>query len=198
MTRNINDIETVYKIILSAARELFSHFGFKKTAVDDIAKKAMVAKGTVYNYFKSKEDIFQKVFNNEGENMLLIMKNAVDNADTPQNKLREMLISKIKFYNNFYLIHEAKKMNSGKLLPIIRKEQNNIIKKETQMIRDILSKGVENSVFNVKNIDITAKALAVAIKGLEVGWSIDMDYNEAVDEIDTLLPLLFKGLEIRI
>ena len=48
--------------IISAAGELFTASGFTATSIDDIASRAGVAKGAVYHHFKSKEQIFQRVF----------------------------------------------------------------------------------------------------------------------------------------
>jgi AcrR family transcriptional regulator len=48
--------------ILSAARQLFAARGFSATSIDDIAGRAGVAKGAVYHHFKSKEQIFARVF----------------------------------------------------------------------------------------------------------------------------------------
>lgn len=44
--------------IASAARELFSEYGYRAVSVAQIAEKADIAKGTVYLYFKDKEDLF--------------------------------------------------------------------------------------------------------------------------------------------
>jgi len=49
-----------YKIkesIKRAAQELFRKFGYHKTSVNEIAKKAKIAKATIYKYFDSKEDV---------------------------------------------------------------------------------------------------------------------------------------------
>jgi len=48
--------------ILSAARHLFTAHGFNPTSIDDIARRARVAKGAVYHHFESKEQIFARVF----------------------------------------------------------------------------------------------------------------------------------------
>jgi AcrR family transcriptional regulator len=45
--------------IKQAARELYRKFGYHKTSVNEIAKKAGVAKATIYKYFDSKEAILQ-------------------------------------------------------------------------------------------------------------------------------------------
>ncbi|MGZ5968756.1 MAG: TetR/AcrR family transcriptional regulator, partial [Polyangiales bacterium] len=51
--------------ILTEAGKAFTRFGFKKTSVDEIAKKAGVAKGTVYLAAESKEDLFYQVLHRE-------------------------------------------------------------------------------------------------------------------------------------
>ena len=43
--------------IKRAAQELFRKFGYHKTSVNEIAKRAKIAKATIYKYFESKEDI---------------------------------------------------------------------------------------------------------------------------------------------
>lgn len=45
--------------ILSAAADLFVHYGYDKTTVDDIARAAGVSKGAVYLHFKGKDDLFE-------------------------------------------------------------------------------------------------------------------------------------------
>ena len=48
--------------ILKAARRLFGDGGFQQTTMDDIAAAARVAKGAVYHHFKTKEAVFEAVF----------------------------------------------------------------------------------------------------------------------------------------
>ncbi len=47
--------------IQTAAHELFAKRGFAATTIDDIARRAGVAKGAVYHHFGSKEEIFERV-----------------------------------------------------------------------------------------------------------------------------------------
>ena len=51
--------------ILKAARKLFFDRGFKSVTVNNIADKAEVSKGSVYLYFKSKEDIYTQILINQ-------------------------------------------------------------------------------------------------------------------------------------
>jgi len=56
--------------ILDAAAELITRWGYSKTTIDDIAKKAGVAKGTIYLHWKTREDLFQALM--EREDILLL------------------------------------------------------------------------------------------------------------------------------
>jgi AcrR family transcriptional regulator len=59
--------------ILDAAAELVLRWGYKKTTIDDIAKQAGVAKGTIYLHWKTREDLFMSLIIREdlkfGEDM---------------------------------------------------------------------------------------------------------------------------------
>ncbi len=48
--------------ILTAARELFLRQGYHETTLEEIARHAEFGKGTIYNYFDSKEDLFLAIF----------------------------------------------------------------------------------------------------------------------------------------
>ena len=43
--------------IMEAAKELILHYGYKKTTMQDIADKAEISVGTIYNFFENKDDI---------------------------------------------------------------------------------------------------------------------------------------------
>ena len=51
------------RLIFKAAIKVFSQNGYNGTTMDDIAKEANVAKGTLYYHFKSKEEIFKFIIN---------------------------------------------------------------------------------------------------------------------------------------
>src|SRR3954464_8053567 len=56
--------------ILAAARRLFGTQGFAATTMDDIAEAAGVAKGAVYHHFKTKEAVFEAVFDSVSRDLV--------------------------------------------------------------------------------------------------------------------------------
>jgi AcrR family transcriptional regulator len=55
--------QTRRKGILDAAMTAFDRQGYTATTVDDIAAAAGISKGSIYNYFRSKQDLFSQLFN---------------------------------------------------------------------------------------------------------------------------------------
>lgn len=55
------EIDKIRETIKKAARELFRKYGYHKTSVNEIAKKAKIAKATIYKYFDSKEMLLQAI-----------------------------------------------------------------------------------------------------------------------------------------
>jgi TetR/AcrR family acrAB operon transcriptional repressor len=54
-----SDNEAREQRILNAAADLFIHYGYDKTTVDDVAREAGVSKGAIYLHFKSKDELFE-------------------------------------------------------------------------------------------------------------------------------------------
>jgi AcrR family transcriptional regulator len=61
---NPKDQESRKFKILESARKLFSHYGFEKTTIEDIAKEAELGKGTIYLEFDNKEAILMAIIRN--------------------------------------------------------------------------------------------------------------------------------------
>jgi len=77
--------------ILSAALEEFSASGFEATRLDDVAKRANVAKGTIYLYFRDKESLFQELIHAMLTPLVGTIE-ALGAADVPINVLAERLV----------------------------------------------------------------------------------------------------------
>lgn len=77
--------------ILEAATDLFVKFGYRKTSIDEVARRAGVAKGTVYLYFKTKGDLLVQAVAREklqrSEHLLLQLQAELD----PKERLRKVI-----------------------------------------------------------------------------------------------------------
>lgn len=88
---NKKDKNNKYHLILEAAVKVFARQGFYQSTVAQVAKEAGVADGTIYLYFKSKEDILVSFFRYKTKMVFERFRAEVDKADTSFNKLRNLI-----------------------------------------------------------------------------------------------------------
>jgi len=62
---NKNKRELIRQKLLEKGRQFFETYGLKKTTVDDITRAVGIAKGSFYNFFRSKEELFFEIFEEE-------------------------------------------------------------------------------------------------------------------------------------
>src|SRR5215207_6831094 len=76
--------------ILRAAIRVFAHNGYFSSKVADIAREAGVADGTVYLYFKSKEEILHSIFDRNMEEAIADGKKRLEGVTDPRERLRRI------------------------------------------------------------------------------------------------------------
>ena len=88
--------------IVRSGIDCFSRYGFDKSRIDDIAQTANISKGTVYLYFKSKEDLFYAIC----ENNLKVLKEQLSQlfATTKENLLSDAE----QFYDNLNKLESSR------------------------------------------------------------------------------------------
>src|SRR6266852_4556296 len=77
-------------VILRAATRVFARNGYFNSKVADIARAADVADGTVYLYFKSKEEILHSIFDQNMAEAIAACRKLTENSRDPREKLRRI------------------------------------------------------------------------------------------------------------
>ncbi len=88
MKTNNTRTEDKHKRIIKAALKVFAKKGFYNSKVSEIAKEAEVADGTIYLYFKNKDDILISVFETEMKRMIINMKKELAAVEDPVDKIK--------------------------------------------------------------------------------------------------------------
>jgi AcrR family transcriptional regulator len=95
--RKQREYEARREEILLAAGRKFSENGFFKTSMAEIAEAAQFAMGTVYRFFKSKEDIYISLVEAKVEELLRLLEEATRDHVSAQEKLRAVIHVKLAF-----------------------------------------------------------------------------------------------------
>lgn len=128
-----------YQRILDAACQVFAEQGFFQSTIAQIAKAAGVADGTIYLYFKNKDDILVQFYQFKTRQIFERFRDAVSQPETAEQKLRCLIrVHLQEFQNdrNMAIVYQAETHQNRRL-----GDEN--IKEMSKMYRDIISEVVE-------------------------------------------------------
>ena len=183
--------------ILSVANKLFSRFGFHKTSMDEIAKIARKAKGSLYYHFASKEELFTAVVSTEIENLKTQLSVIVnDKSLRADEKIKIYLVKRMEILNSAANYHETLKADFFEHFNFIDNLRNELDIWEKKQIQNIIYQGVDEGIFEPRNgdIDILLDVFIMVLKGLEIPFFLQNKYNDLHPYFDDLLKILIKGL----
>jgi len=96
--RKEREFETRRRLILATATELFQKDGFAGVTLDDIAAAIEFSKGTIYNHFGSKEEIYASILVEHLNILLSCLKEAVRTGRNTPERLRNSMKAYVRFY----------------------------------------------------------------------------------------------------
>lgn len=128
--------------ITEAAIRVFGEHGYHKGRVEEIAKYAGIGKGTVYEYFHSKEDIFHCSIKYIFEIYTDGIKEAIDLEETTRGKLIALLDYNYEFINNYADMMERSFSHFENVLTQIRPYFEEVGSKIYRFIFNIIAEGI--------------------------------------------------------
>ncbi len=189
----VNKEEYRKKIIVSAG-QIFSHYGFKKTTMDEISKALKMGKSSVYYYFESKEEIFEAVVLHEANLLRNELTTAIKSVESPVDKMRNYVFVRMKTFeklSNYYNAIFDKNLDHFDFIETIRQKYD---REELAILRLILYDGARKKVFHILNSEYTAMAIQTALKGLEVPLFWKKKEIDIESRLDAILDVLFNGI----
>src|SRR5215211_3357234 len=96
--RRAREREERRQVIMAAARALFDEHGVEATSVDAIAARAELAKGTLYLYFKSKEELLIALLEHDLSQLRATAATMFDQVPSARAALELLLRAAVAFY----------------------------------------------------------------------------------------------------
>jgi AcrR family transcriptional regulator len=96
--RRAREIATRRRLVLTTATDLFVRKGFAGVTLDDIATAIEFSKGTIYNIFGSKEEIFAAILFEQLDLLLTSLRTAVQAGRDSAGRLRNVMAAYLRFY----------------------------------------------------------------------------------------------------
>lgn len=186
-----------FKQIIDAAVEVIAENGYHASQVSKIASKAGVADGTIYLYFKNKEDILISVFE---EKMGLFIEeiarsiNKKQNADEKLLTLIEMHFHQLASDHHLAVVTQLELRQSNTEL---RLKINNVLKPYLIVIDDIIKEGIEEKLFfDDLNIPLVRQMIFGTLDETVTNWVMKERRYNLEAQASTVHALITNGLSV--
>jgi AcrR family transcriptional regulator len=180
--------------IIDIARSIFTHFGFKKTTMEEIALATRKGKSSIYYYFNSKEEIFKAVVEKEAEELKEELYKKIADIEDPIERLKVYILVRMRKLNkltNFYTALKSDYLSHLEFIEQIRKSYDI---DEVRIVAGIIQEGIERGKFSVDDPHLSAVAIVTAMKGLEVPLFINKEHGNFEARLNNLVNFLFYGI----
>ncbi len=181
--------------ILDAAVAAFAEKGFYKTRVSEIARRAGVADGTIYLYFKSKDDILISLFEVRMEEVLKVIHDALLDCTDAEQRIHEFFRLYMSIIDRDPALAEVITIELRQSDKFIREYENPKFKELLRYLASIIGDGQRQGVFR-SEVDprLTARAIFGALDELTLAGLFAKRPIESSRVARSLSDLFVQGL----
>jgi TetR/AcrR family fatty acid metabolism transcriptional regulator len=202
VTKSINSERPVVtdkrEAILRAAISVFAHNGYFNSKVADIAREAGVADGTVYLYFKSKEEILHSIFDRSMEEAIALGEKELDRVSDPREKLRAIAhlhLERLGADRDLAVVFQVELRGSTKFMEEFSAAG---FAEYLNLIRTTFEEGQRAGVFRAElNAKVVAKILFGALDEMATNWILSKRRYKLAPMADQVLDIFLNGVAVK-
>jgi TetR/AcrR family fatty acid metabolism transcriptional regulator len=184
--------------ILRAAIETFAARGFFAAQVADVARAAGVAAGTVYLYFRGKDDLLISIFDRAMKAAIAEGRASVAAETDPVEQLRAIArvhLDRLGRDRSLAVVFQVELRQSTKFM---ERFSTTHLREYLGIIRDAIAEGQRLGVFRIEiNPTLAAKLFFGALDEMATNWILSRRKYSLASEVDAILDLLVGGLAER-
>ena len=184
--------------ILRAAIQVFARNGYFNAKVADIARAAGVADGTVYLYFKSKEEILHSVFDHTMEEAIAAGRAEVEKLTDPREKLQAIARNHLTLLGadrDLAIVFQVELRGSTKFMEEFSAAG---MSEYLQDIRTAIEEGQAAGLFRSGlNPTVLAKILFGALDEMATNWILSPRRYKLAPLADQVLDIFFNGVNAK-
>jgi TetR/AcrR family fatty acid metabolism transcriptional regulator len=181
--------------IIMAALGIFSEKGFHYARIEEVALAAGIGKGTVYEYFRSKEELLGAAVRYEMEDMARQVKSKVDQAATVKDKLKAMVETvMVRHHKGCYL---GLNMNPADMGKAMKEFQGIILEQDLlwqEWLKEMIAAGVASGEIRPVDSQLFLGALMGAVIHLLRPWNSVWDNYEPQEAAEQVADFFFAGI----
>jgi TetR/AcrR family transcriptional regulator, fatty acid metabolism regulator protein len=184
--------------ILRAAIDVFADHGFFNAQVADVARAAGVAAGTVYLYFRSKDDLLASIFERTMRETLVEGRIAVAEVADPGERLRRFArvhLARLGRDRNLAIVFQVELRQSTKFM---ERFSSTLLRDYLALIRGAIAEGQESGAFRSDlKPTVAAKMLFGALDEMATNWILSRRRYSLEADADIVVDLFVNGARVR-
>ncbi|ACA41531.1 YsiA [Lysinibacillus sphaericus C3-41] len=186
-----------YKQIIDAAVIVIAENGYHQAQVSKIAKQAGVADGTIYLYFKNKEDILISVFNEKMAVFVESLQDIIENGNTSKDKLSRMIENHFNVLATDRYLATVTQLELRQSNKDLRLKINSVLREYLHLLDQILIEGMLSGEFNqTMDVRLARQMVFGTIDETITSWVMNdyrYDLMEQVPKVQALILNAIKG-----
>jgi TetR/AcrR family transcriptional regulator, fatty acid metabolism regulator protein len=184
--------------ILRAAIDVFASRGYFNSQVADVARAAGVAAGTVYLYFRSKDDLLVSIFERTMREGLALGRQSIADISDPAERLRRLArghLARLGQNRSLAVVFQVELRQSTKFM---QRFSSTLVRDYLGLIREAIADGQRAGVFR-DDVSPTAaaKILFGALDEMATNWILSRRRYSLEAEADTVVDLFLNGARAR-
>jgi AcrR family transcriptional regulator len=184
--------------IMVAAKRVFSGSGFSKSTMEDIAKEAELSPGTIYLYFKNKDELYASLSVRILQYLSIRLKHVIENTDLqPEQYIDALKQAMLDVYDfdpliviNLFQLQSSETLKS--LTPELLDEIVNLSRSSLEAMAKIFQMGIDKGVFIDRHPFALADTLWALFSGIILWEESKKIINKNKDYLKPTLDLAFE------
>lgn len=159
--------------ILRAAIEVFARNGFYATRVSEIAKAAGVADGTIYLYFKNKDDVLVSIFEDRITKLLAFLRAELAKASSVEERVRVVVELQLGLLEEQRDLAEVVTVNLRQSSRLLKEYAAPLFSEYLELIASVIADGQREGVLRDDvSPRVVARGLWGALDGVALTWAL--------------------------
>ena len=196
MVNNLKRDKPKYKQIIDAAVIAIAENGYHQAQVSKIAKQAGVADGTIYLYFKNKEDILISVFQEKMGVFVDNLQDIIKNGSSSSEKLAQMIENHFKVLSDDRHLATVTQLELRQSNKEVRLKINAILKEYLKLLDEILIEGMLSGEFNpTMDVRLARQMVFGTIDEITTTWVMNEYRYDLLALSSKVTQLVLNGLK---
>jgi TetR/AcrR family fatty acid metabolism transcriptional regulator len=185
--------------ILKAAVKVFAKNGFYATRVSEIAKAAGVADGTIYLYFKNKDDVLITIFEDGIQQLLTILREVAASDEPFDQRIKRIIELQLGLLEGERDLAEVITVNLRQSSTLLKQYAAPLFMEYIDVIAGLIREGQKQGAFRKDvNSRVAARSLFGALDGILLTWALgEADPSSLRKAASHCASLFLDGLQTR-